>query len=371
MSAPRQGAAAPARPDLTGASLVVVAYASTDLLAANLAPLTRAVDGLTVVVVDNRTTHDERTRTLALGAAEGWTVLTPPDNGGFGVGCGLGVDEAHRLGARHHVLLNPDATTTPGDLAALVAAAREDDDALVAPHIVRPDGSTWSAGSDLYLDDGRIRSRRRRPADVDPARVRPWLTGACLVLSDELWRRTGGFDDAYFLYWEDVDLSQRVVAAGGRLLLLDDVVVVHAEGGTQGTGGAGTGGGARTGAGAGGGEGAGGGAGLAAGAGGGADVGDTASARAGAGAGATSAGEPKSATYYRGNIRGRALYAVRHLDDADLRRWHRLTPRVAWEVLLQGGRRQFLTSPGTLAVGLRAALESRRIVRAELRRRSA
>lgn len=332
MSAPTGDAPPTARPDLTGASLVVVAYASSDLLAANLAPLTRAVDGLTVVVVDNRTTDDERARTVALGDAEGWTVLTPPDNGGFGVGCSIGVDEARRRGVRHHVLLNPDATTTPGDLAALVAAAREDDDALVAPRIVRPDGSTWSAGSDLYLDDGRVRSRRRRPADVDPARVRPWLTGACLALSDDLWRRSGGFDDAYFLYWEDVDLSQRVVAAGGRLRLLDDVVVVHAEGGTQGTG---------AGAGA-----------------------------SSAGTGASSAGEPKSATYYRGNIRGRALYAVRHLDDADLRRWHRLTPRVAWEVLLQGGRRQFVTSPGTLAVGLRAALESRRIVRAELRRRA-
>jgi O-antigen/teichoic acid export membrane protein len=45
------------------------------------------------------------------------------------------------------------------------------------------------------------------------------------------------------------------------------------------------------------------------------------------------------------------------------------TPRVAWEVLLQGGRRQFVRSPGTLLVGLRAVLEGRRLVAAELRRR--
>ena len=315
-----------ARPDLSGASVVVVNYGSSALLEENLAPLARAVDGLTVVVVDNLSTDDERRRVLALGEREGWSVVTPPGNEGFGTGCDLGVERARALGAQWHVLLNPDATMAPEALDALVAAVRDEPDVLAAPRIERPDGSTWSAGSDLYLDDGRVRSRRRRPDDVDPARVRPWLTGACLALSDDLWRRAGGFDDAYFLYWEDVDLSQRVVEAGGRLRLLDDVVAVHAEGGTQGTGAAG-------------------------------------------GAGAASAGEAKSATYYRYNIRNRAVYAVRHLDDADLRRWHRRTPRVAWEILLQGGRRQFLTSPGTLAVGARAVLESRRLVRAELRRR--
>ena len=314
------------RPDLAGASLVVVNYGSSALLEENLAPLARAVDGLAVVVVDNRSTDAERSRVLALGEREGWSIVTPPGNEGFGTGCDLGVERARSLGSRRHVLLNPDATMTATALAGLVAAVRDDADLLAAPRIERPDGSTWSAGSDLYLDDGRVRSRRRRPDSTDPERVRPWLTGACLALSDDLWQRAGGFDDAYFLYWEDVDLSQRVVAAGGRLGLLDDVVAVHAEGGTQGTGAAG-------------------------------------------GAGAASAGEAKSATYYRYNIRNRAVYAVRHLGDADLRRWHRATPRVAWEVLLQGGRRQFLTSPGTLAVGARAVLEARRIVRDELRRR--
>jgi GT2 family glycosyltransferase len=313
------------RLDLGGASVIVVNYGSSALLEENLAPLARAVDGVTVVVVDNWSTEAERRRVVALGEREGWSTVTPAGNGGFGAGCDVGVERARSLGARRHVLLNPDATMSPDALAALVAAVRDDGDALVAPRIERPDGSTWSAGSDLYLDDGRVRSRRRRLAGVDPARVRPWLTGACLALSDELWRRAGGFDDAYFLYWEDVDLSQRVLAAGGRLRLLDDVVAVHAEGGTQDSG----------------------------------------------GEGATSAGEAKSATYYRYNIRNRAVYAVRHLDDADLRSWHRQTPRVAWEVLLQGGRRQLLTSPSTLAVGARAALESRRITRAELRRRRA
>jgi GT2 family glycosyltransferase len=303
---------------LAGLSVVVVNYGSTDLLRQNLAPVSRAVDDLVVVVVDNWSGAAERARVTELATAEGWLLATPDGNEGFGTGVNLGVARAQAAGARHHVLLNPDAVADAGALAALLRASSSEPLTMSAPTVLRPDGSLWSAGSDLYLDDGRIRSRRRR---IDGARVEEWLSGACLVLSDELWQRCGGFDDDYFLYWEDVDLSRRVVAAGGALRLLEDVTVVHAEGGTQ------------------------------------------------AADGAESSGQAKSAGYYRHNIRNRLLFAAKHLDDHDLRRWRRLTPRVAWEVLLQGGRRQFVRSPGTLLVGLRAVLEGRRLVAAELRRR--
>ncbi|TWX38666.1 glycosyltransferase family 2 protein [Frigoribacterium sp. ACAM 257] len=306
------------RTSLADLSVVVVNYGSTDLLRQNLAPVSRVVDDLVVVVVDNWSGAAERVRVTELATAEGWLLVTPDGNEGFGTGVNLGVARAQAAGARHHVLLNPDAVADVGALSALLRASSSEPLTMSAPTVLRPDGSVWSAGSDLYLDDGRIRSRRRR---IDGARVDAWLSGACLVLSDELWRRCGGFDDDYFLYWEDVDLSRRVVAAGGALQLLEDVTVVHAEGGTQ------------------------------------------------AADGAESSGQAKSAGYYRHNIRNRLLFAAKHLGDDDLRRWRRVTPTVAWEVLLQGGRRQFVRSPGTLLVGLRAVLEGRRLVAAELRRR--
>ena len=305
---------------LVGLSVVVVNYGSSALLLRNLAPVTRGRDDVVVVVVDNWSGADERARVTALADAEGWDLVGPEGNEGFGAGVALGVDRAAERGARHHVLLNPDAVADVPALAALLRASEADPATMSAPRVLRPDGSLWSAGSDLYLDDGRIRSRRRRPPDA--RRVEEWLSGACLVISDDLWRRCGGFDDDYFLYWEDVDLSRRVVTAGGALRLLEDVTVVHAEGGTQ---------------------------------------------EAGA---AEHAGQAKSAAYYYYNIRNRLLFAAKHLDDEDLRRWRRLTPRIAVEVLLQGGRRQFLRQPGTLLVGLRAVRDGRRLVAAELARRS-
>jgi GT2 family glycosyltransferase len=127
-----------------------------------------------------------------------------------------------------------------------------------------------------------------------------------------LWRSVGGFDESYFLYWEDVDLSHRVLAAGGSLEVCADATAVHSEGGTQG------------------------------------------------GEHAT-AGEPKSATYYFYNIRNRMLFAANNLGPGDVERWRRLIVRVAWETLLQGGRRQFLRSPEPLLAGLRGVRAARRI----------
>jgi GT2 family glycosyltransferase len=295
-------------------AVVVVNYGSSALLRTNLAPLSRALPDLLVVVVDNFSSAVERATLQAIAGAESWTVVAPLTNTGFGTGTNLGVEQARALGATSLILLNPDALLTGEAATALAQAAEERRSALVAPVILRPDGSVWSAGSDLYLDDGRIRARRRRPADADESRITPWLTGACLALSVELWDRVGGFSDEYFLYWEDVDFSTRVLAAGGELVLLDSVTAVHAEGGTQKQG-------------------------------------------------LEKSGQAKSSTYYYFNIRNRLLYAALHSSDSDVMSWQRSAVSVSWEILLQGGRRQFVTPWRPLGAFVRGLRDGRRLVK--------
>lgn len=283
-------------------AVVVVNYGSANLLEQNLVPLGLAVPTACIVVVDNLTNSDERERAAALAERHNWLAVFPDSNTGFGVGMNLGIERARAAGATTFLMLNPDATITAESLARLLEASAEHPLALIAPRVLRPDGSVWFAGSDLYLDDGRIRSASRRPNAA--TRIEPWLSGACLLVTDELWSRVGGFSDDYFLYWEDVDLSHRVVKAGGTLLVCDGAVVVHAEGGTQGEGHA-------------------------------------------------ESGRAKSNTYYYFNIRNRLVFAALNLSNDDIRRWRRRSVPIAYEVLLQGGRRQFLRSPRPVWAALR------------------
>lgn len=269
--------------------LVVVSYGSAALLEQNLGAMTLP-PGVEVVVVDCFTSVPERERLVRAASRHGWRAVLLDDNRGFGGGVNAGAALASDLGSDVIATLNPDATIDAASLERLIDHARAHPDALVSPRIVGSLGTTWFEGADLYLDDGSTAGARHR-ADRASRPRRPWATGACFALSSELWRRLGGFDERYFLYWEDIDLSHRVLDLGGRLELLPDATVIHEEGQTHGR-----------------------------------QAGDRA----------------KTPLYYRYNIRNRLLYAALHLDKVGQRRWAMSAPRVAYGVLLQGGRRQLL-----------------------------
>lgn len=277
-----------ARP--TRAALVVVNYGSSRLLDTNLGTMEIPED-VSVVVVDCFTTHEERARVRDLCRAHGWEAVLCDTNLGFGGGMNTGAERALDTGVDVIVALNPDATVDAASLTTLAAGASAERDAIVSPRIFTGDGRVWFDGADLYLDTGTSAGRHRREAFAGRPR-REWANGACFAMSSDLWRRVDGFDDDYFLYWEDIDLSHRVLDAGGRLIMLDEAVAVHDEGQTSGR---------------------------------------------------AAADRAKSSTYYYYNIRNRLLYAAKHLDDAMFAQWLRNARLASYRILLQGGRRQLLS----------------------------
>ncbi|MCO7203230.1 glycosyltransferase family 2 protein [Microbacterium sp. CnD16-F] len=268
------------------AAVVIVNYGASAILEPNAATVQPPGDGF-VVVVDCFSSTDERARIDVACRRHGWVPVLLERNAGFGGGTNAGAALALERGAEVVVALNPDATIDRESLAQLVQAAADDRLALVSPTILDGGGGVWFGGSDLYLDDGSIAGARRRAERAGRPR-HEWATGACFAMSAELWSRVGGFDEEYFLYWEDVDLSRRVLDLGGSLRTLP-VTAVHDEGQTH----------------------------L-----------DAVRGRA------------KSETYYYFNIRNRLLYAAKHGDAETVRRWSRATLRVSWLILMQGGRAQ-------------------------------
>lgn len=293
-------------------AIVVVNYGSSGLLARNLVRTAVVAAPAMTVVVDNWSTDVERQEVRQLAEDQGWTLVAPESNLGFGGGVNAAARIAFDRGARDLLVINPDAHIDAFSVRALQEASAPDGLTMLAPVIRDASGKTWFNGADLYVADGATRGQAHRARFADAERWE-WLSGACLWIPAEAWALTGGFDEDYFLYWEDVDLSRRLVERGGRLLVVPDAIAVHDEGGTH--------------------------------------------------RDRRQSSRAKSSVYYYYNIRNRMLFAVKHLDRTGVARWRREIGRSAREVLLRGGRRQFLHSLAPIRAGWRGMADARRIVR--------
>ncbi|HEY6509993.1 MAG TPA: glycosyltransferase family 2 protein [Vicinamibacterales bacterium] len=167
------------------------------------------------------------------------------------VGFGCGVNKALALARAPMVLImNPDCRLEPGAVASLAAELeRHPGCAIVGPRILDPDGTEQgSARGDPDMLTGifgrSTRLRRWLPGLGVSARnvvlagtIREgeslavdWLSGACMLAWTDGLRSVGGFDERYFLYWEDADLCRRLRNAGSHVRYVPSAIAVHRVG---------------------------------------------------------------------------------------------------------------------------------------------
>ena len=208
-------------------AVVVVCHDSAGEVAATLAALGAQLrPGDEVIVVDNASR--DGTPDVVRAAAPQATVVESKENLGFAGGCHAG---ARASRAPLVFLLNPDAVPAAGCLDALRACAAE-----------RPGWGAWqalvtmadgelvnTAGNVVhYLGFGWAGDIGRPVADVDPRpREVGFCSGAALVVRREAWDAVGGFDERYFMYGEDLDLSLRLRLAGWGVGIAPDARVAH------------------------------------------------------------------------------------------------------------------------------------------------
>lgn len=138
------------------------------------------------------------------------------------------------------MLLNPDCLLEPSQvlrlLAELTAAPRAgllgavvcDEKGAADPASYRRDPLLRRAlGSMLGRGDERVNIDGAIPDHLVEAEA---VSGALMLLPHALFEQLGGFDEAYFLHCEDLDLCRRVRDAGYRVLLAGDVRVLHGKG---------------------------------------------------------------------------------------------------------------------------------------------
>lgn len=240
-------------------SVAVVSYNTRELLRACLMSLlARQNEGeanLEIIVADNGSADGS----LEMIRAEFPTVrlIETGGNLGFGRANNLALRNAR---GRFFCLLNSDAEVLPDALAqTLTYMDAHPDVGLVGGQLLWPDGrpqTSWGPDPTLtgvfeeqtfwgavatYL--GRLRSSPSSFADSclplgtagtaseGPGEISfrdvDQITGAYMVIRREAWRQIGGFDPAYFMYNEDVDLNVRLRRAGWRVVFLPDVHITH------------------------------------------------------------------------------------------------------------------------------------------------
>jgi len=228
--------------DAPDISVAVVSYNTCDLLRHCLtALLARQAAGearLEITVADNGSADGS----VEMVCAEFPSVQIVETGGNLGFGRANNAALENARG-RYVCLVNSDAVVLPGALA--LARAQMDahpDIGLVGGQLLWPDGrlqTSW--GHDPTLSGvlaeqtfwGAVRDRVRPspappsgnagsgPFDVDQ------ICGAFMLIRREAWQQVGGFDPAYFMYNEDVDLNVRLRRSGWRVVFLPEAKITH------------------------------------------------------------------------------------------------------------------------------------------------
>ncbi|MDV8023639.1 glycosyltransferase family 2 protein [Rhodococcus sp. IEGM 1330] len=208
-------------------SVLIVTYNSSHVIGACLSALGSAYE---IIVYDNASSDE--TVTLIGQRFPSVRVMVGDRNLGFAAG----VNRAAAVATgRNIMLLNPDAVIAAEDVRILAETVLSTHGGIVAPLIHTDDVRVAAAGrmptawamATHYFGLSRLARGRRRlqghyllPSDIgaDPVAV-DWVTGACLMVDAQAWRRMGGLSERWFMYAEDIEFCWRMGRSGGAVLV--------------------------------------------------------------------------------------------------------------------------------------------------------
>jgi len=228
------------RPDIT---VIIVNYNSGPHLAECLISLDAGLAGFNWegVVIDNASTDHSEMVAEETEHGRGVRLVRLASNTGFAAAANLGA----RTGTANRLLfINPDCVVAPGFLDPLLDDLQTHPrHAAVAPCVLNEDGSPQgNARGDPTMITGLfgrstllsrlfpstpVARRNVLMPDSQAAASVDWVSGSCVLVRREAFEGIGGFDERYFLYWEDADLCRRLRNVGGTIRFRPDARVIH------------------------------------------------------------------------------------------------------------------------------------------------
>lgn len=205
------------------------------------------LDGITlsVIIIDN---YPLKVFSLDGGKFKSFTphIIKTKDNLGFSGGHNVGIKEALKLGVEYVVVLNNDTVVDHNLLQELVKVAESQPHVgAVVPKIYFEKGHEyhkdrykkeelgkviWYAGG--HIDWANVYGIHEGVDMVDTGqfnetRQTDLLTGCCFLIKREVLEAVGGFDERFFLYFEDADLNQRIKKKGYSIWFAPNALLWH------------------------------------------------------------------------------------------------------------------------------------------------
>ena len=237
---------------MSDVTVIVVNYNSGSLSHAVIRSAAADLAGVewNAIVVDNASPDGSA---AALDGLERTTVIRNARNVGFGAAAN---QAASQTAAPLLWLLNPDCVVIKGAFNALRATLEKHHDcAIAAPQLLNGDGTTQASARgnptawtglfgrhslltkllpDVSLAKANLPAKDLVASGVESAVV-DWVMGASMLVRRPPFDAVGGFDERYFLYWEDADLCRRLRDAGWTTRYVPGAIVAHPGGASAAT----------------------------------------------------------------------------------------------------------------------------------------
>lgn len=230
-------------------SIIIVSFNTREMILGCLRSIRSEILGIDfeVIVVDNAS-QDGSPGAIASEFPEA-RLMELKDNLGFARANNLAAAGAR---GEYLLLLNPDTVVLEGSVQALLDFARSHPEAgIVGGRTLYDDRSLnitscfnlpslWS----LFCQGTGLSSAFRSCRLLNPELIGSWprdtvrrvgvITGCFLLLRRDFWDQLGGFDEVFFMYSEDTDLSYRAAQAGKICLHCPSAEIIHHGGGSEG-----------------------------------------------------------------------------------------------------------------------------------------
>jgi GT2 family glycosyltransferase len=160
-------------------------------------------------------------------------------NGGFANGCNLGAKNAS---GEFILFLNPDTVARESELEKLISISRRNSDFLILSCTQVNEKGKESIACGPFPSMFNLTGFQRAVFKPPLSRTSPlapdinfpdWISGSVILIRNDTFKKVGGFDEDYWMYYEDVDLCKRIRNIGGEIAFCRNAEIEHNHGGSS------------------------------------------------------------------------------------------------------------------------------------------